>query len=184
MNVLSGHKRRRPILTWRAIGWAGAAAVLLLPLFAMQFTSEVNWTFGDFLFAGILLGLLGGGIELAARVQRDRYFKVGAVLAVLTAFFTTWANAAVGLIGSGENPVNILFFGVIFFALLGSAFSKRKSNLLALTMLVAGILHIGIAAIFGLFGGDVPGGTISSVLGTVWWFAAAGFHASHKRSRT
>ena len=32
-----------------------ALGLLLIPLIAMQFTKEVNWTFSDFLMMGILL---------------------------------------------------------------------------------------------------------------------------------
>ena len=44
---------------------SAAGLLLLLPLVAMQFTNEVNWTFSDFLVAGILLFGTGGLIELA-----------------------------------------------------------------------------------------------------------------------
>lgn len=36
----AGTGRHNP---WRIVGWGTAAALLLLPLVAMQFTSEVNW---------------------------------------------------------------------------------------------------------------------------------------------
>ena len=58
---------RRPL--WRGVRWllwAGLAALLLLPLIAMQFTREVAWDAADFAFAGVLL--IGAGLifELAA----------------------------------------------------------------------------------------------------------------------
>jgi len=43
-------------ITRRLIVWAVVVAlILLIPLVAMQFTSEVNWTLSDFVFAGVLL---------------------------------------------------------------------------------------------------------------------------------
>ena len=45
---------------WRIAAWSVAALVLLIPLIAMQFTDEVNWSGGDFVFAALLL--LGVGI--------------------------------------------------------------------------------------------------------------------------
>ena len=43
----------------RILGWLGVAAILIAPAIAMRFTTEVNWTQSDFVFAGILL--IGGG---------------------------------------------------------------------------------------------------------------------------
>ena len=61
---------------WRIIGWSLAGSVLLIPLVAMQFTKEVQWTVGDFMFAALLIGLVGTAFELAVRehagaVQRE-----------------------------------------------------------------------------------------------------------------
>ena len=41
--------------------------LLLVPLIAMQYTTEVNWTVGDFLVAGVLLLGIGLAIELLLR---------------------------------------------------------------------------------------------------------------------
>ncbi|MBT8281696.1 MAG: hypothetical protein KJO16_08970, partial [Muriicola sp.] len=49
----------------------GAASVLLIPLIAMQFTSEVNWTAGDFLVAGILLLSTAFLLEFSWRKLRE-----------------------------------------------------------------------------------------------------------------
>ena len=55
-------------ITRRLIVWAVVVAlILLIPLVAMQFTSEVNWTLSDFVFAGVLLFGTGLTYELVAR---------------------------------------------------------------------------------------------------------------------
>ena len=45
---------------WRFVGWGIAASLLLLPLFAMQFTPEVNWTASDFIIWVSCLALSAG----------------------------------------------------------------------------------------------------------------------------
>ena len=77
-----------------------AGLLLLLPLIAMQFTSEVNWQPGDFaVMGGMLLGL-SLGIEWALRkVKRTRSRLIlGVSLVVL--FLLAWAELAVGIFGT------------------------------------------------------------------------------------
>ncbi|RYY32003.1 MAG: hypothetical protein EOP59_19865, partial [Sphingomonadales bacterium] len=62
----SGSGWRNP---WRLIGWGGIAALMLTPAVAMQFTDEVNWTVGDFLFAALMFGSVGLAIELTVRAN-------------------------------------------------------------------------------------------------------------------
>ena len=96
----------------RPLGWSLAAGSVLLPLVAMQFTAEVEWTFGDFLFAALVIGAVGIALEVAVRVSGNWLYRAGAAVGLGTAFLLTWANAAVGYIGD-DNPYNIVFFGVV-----------------------------------------------------------------------
>lgn len=79
---------------------AGITALLMVPLIAMQFTTEVNWTWFDFVVAGILLYGTGLLCELVLRKVRDtgrRFLVIGIVLVVL---FLVWAELAVGIFGT------------------------------------------------------------------------------------
>ena len=76
------------------------AILLLIPLIAMQFTSEVDWKPFDFIVMGILL--LGTGLlcELVIRnVKRTRH-RIIICGALLATFFLVWAELAVGIFGS------------------------------------------------------------------------------------
>lgn len=81
----------------RVIMWAGIAALLLLPLLAMQFTKEVTWTPADFASAAVLLGGAGAIYEVAAwRTRNPRRRKIiGA--AIIAAVAVIWAQGAVGI---------------------------------------------------------------------------------------
>ena len=83
---------------WRIALWAALAALLLLPLVAMQLTDQVAWDGQDFLFAGVLLAALGLGIELVLRSRFGTALKMAAGLAVLAVFLLIWAQAAVGIV--------------------------------------------------------------------------------------
>lgn len=82
---------------WRLARWAAIPLLLLVPLTAMQFTDEVQWTAGDFVFAAVLLGGGLGLFELATWKIRAPLARlaVGAVAAAIVAVI--WVDAAVGL---------------------------------------------------------------------------------------
>ncbi len=69
-----GNRRGNP---WRAAVWCAAAFLLLLPLVAMQFTREVNWTLSDFVVIGEAteLNLNRGGREGPVLLLHFRMLK-------------------------------------------------------------------------------------------------------------
>lgn len=82
-------------------GWQrivlGTAAILLLPLVAMQFTHEVQWTALDFAVAALLLLGAGSTLHLLLRkLPGTRQRLLGAGLLGL-AFVYAWAELAVGI---------------------------------------------------------------------------------------
>ena len=165
-----GSSRRSP---WRAAGWTIAALALLAPLVAMQFSNEVNWTVGDFIFTGILIGLVGTASELTVRASSSRSYRTGVAAALGAGFLIVWANGAVGMIGDEDNSYNLLFLGVICLALIGAVVARFRAGGLAVAMLVAGIAHTSVAA--GGLTTDLRGATISAVLGSLWFVSAALF---------
>jgi hypothetical protein len=77
---------------------AGTTVLLLLvPLVAMQFTSEVNWLPEDFVAAALLLGSAGVAMVLALRWFATRRAKVIAVATIAVVLLLVWAELAVGL---------------------------------------------------------------------------------------
>jgi peptidoglycan/LPS O-acetylase OafA/YrhL len=73
--------------------------LLLIPLIAMQFTNEVNWTLFDFITAVILL--LGAGLmcELIIRKVNKIWLRIAFCVALLTMLLLIWAEFAVGVFG-------------------------------------------------------------------------------------
>ncbi|MGR3593056.1 MAG: hypothetical protein ACU0B9_07075 [Limimaricola soesokkakensis] len=81
---------------WRHPMWAGVVALLLLPAIAMQFTEQVAWGPGDFIFAALLLGGAAATYQLVASGHSTRRrVIVGGLL--LAAVAIIWAQAAVGI---------------------------------------------------------------------------------------
>jgi len=163
-----GPRQRSP---WRVAGWTIAGIILLVPIVAMQFTREVNWSVGDFIFAAIMIGSVGLLFELTVRASPNRSFRGGVAAALFASFLIIWANGAVGMIGDEDNPYNLLFLAVICVALLGATIASFRPTGMAAAMLAAGIAHGAIA--IGGMPFDMRGGTISLFLSTIWLFSAA-----------
>ena len=73
------------------------ALVLLVPLTAMQFTTEVLWGPGDFLVAGCLLLITGIGIVLVARHVTRPAHRAALIGVLVVALALVWAELAVGI---------------------------------------------------------------------------------------
>lgn len=105
---------------FRWVMWGGAAFLLLLPLVAMQFTAEVNWDETDFIVMGAMFGIACGTVELAMRASGNAAYRLGAIVAVGAGFLLVWINLAVGIIGSEDNVLNLVYAGVLMIAVIGS----------------------------------------------------------------
>ena len=164
---------------WRIAGWGALAALLALPAVAMQFTPNVNWSGGDFVVAAILLGLLGGGLELAFRIGRGGLRSAGIALFTLLAFLTLWANLAVGIIGAEGEPVNagftlLIALGIV--AALASRFRPAPMRFVCAALAIAQPA-LGIVAMITMPGHGVEWG-ILAILAALWSLAAYFFHQS------
>ncbi|WP_199662527.1 hypothetical protein [Sphingomonas edaphi] len=159
---------------WRIAGWGIALGLVLLPLAAMQFTREVNWTSADFVFAAALIGGVGALYEFTVRRSASWAYRGGVAAALAASFLTIWVNGAVGMIGSEDNPYNLVFLGVIVLALSGSVVTRFRASGMALALAVAAVAQ----AIGGLAGmnSDLRGGLFSTGFALIWLLSAALFH--------
>jgi predicted anti-sigma-YlaC factor YlaD len=100
--------------------------LLLIPLVAMRFTDEVNWTALDFIVMGILLFGTGLTYVLISRLSDSIAYRAAVGVAVLAGFVLIWGNLAVGLIGSENNPANLLYFVVLAIGFIGAAIARFR----------------------------------------------------------
>ena len=149
-NMEHGRARRRN--RWSLAIWGMAALLLLVPAVAMQFTSEVNWTASDFIVMGVMLSAACGAYELLARMTSNTSYRAAVGIAIATAFLTVWVNVAVGMLGSEDNPANLLFGGVLAVGLIGAVISRFRSQGMACAMEAAAITQAAMT-LYALFGG-------------------------------
>ncbi|MCP3734868.1 hypothetical protein M9979_08290 [Sphingomonas sp. RP10(2022)] len=102
----------RPMSRLKIAMWLAAAALLLAPAVAMRFTTEVVWTASDFAFAAILLFGSLTAFELVSRRTPAMAWRLAIGATLLGAVLLVWVNAAVGIDGSEDNPVNLVFYAI------------------------------------------------------------------------
>jgi uncharacterized membrane protein len=152
--------------------WALAAGLFLLPLVAMQFTAEVDWTAFDFVFWGVLLLIAGGIDELGTRVSSNRWYRAGFGVAVLTGFLVVWVNAAVGMIGD-DNPYNLLFLGAMGVGAVVALVSWFKAPGMAYALYATATAH-GLVSLVALVAGWDMRGAVLSLFFVLPWLLSAG----------
>ena len=142
-------------IPWRIIGWGTAAFLLILP-----YVTGAPWTGSDYVFAAVVVGIVGGLIELAARTSRNFYYRAGALVAVAASFLLVWINGAVGIIGGEDNDSNLMFLVVIAIALAGSIAARFRAEGMVRAMIVTAVAE-GLVAVpviaFGLGANEPPG---------------------------
>jgi hypothetical protein len=111
------------------------AIILLIPAAAMLFKVD-GWAWGplDFVAMWALMAGAGFAYKLATRKTVSVAYRSAAGLAVGTAFILTWINGAVGIIGSEDNPANLMYLGVLIVGLIGVAIARFQADRMALAL--------------------------------------------------
>jgi len=144
---------------------------LLIPLTAMQFTEEVVWTLSDFVIMGTLIFGTGLTYKLITRKSGEIAYRIAVGFALATGLLLVWVNLAVGVIGSEDNPVNLLYFGVIAVGIIGGFISRFHQEGMTLTMFAMALAQALVAAI-ALVGGyyQTPPSTVFHIISVNGFF--------------
>lgn len=151
------------------------AGILMIPIVAMQFTAEVDWSIADFVIMGIILFATGMTYQLVTRTSGDLAYRLAVGSALVVGFLTIWVNLAVGIIGSEDNAINLLYFGgllVGFVAALIARFNAGKMVYVAGFMAFTFALIAGIALIADAYDTTQPDGSVFHILGVNGFFMA------------
>jgi len=179
---------------WRIIGWGTAVALLIAPFVAMQLHAEgVDWSGGDFAFAGAIFGVAGGLLELAVWKMRSGLYRAGVAVALLGYLLVVWTNLAVGIVGSEHNPANQLFFAALLIGAAGACIARFRAKGVAYAMLAAAaslLVAFAIASTGSIdeplakHGVELAGTSIFAalLLGSAWLFRRAALSQSSSSS--
>lgn len=173
-NVKNGRDR------WKIAVWAAAIALWLTPLIAMQFTSEVVWDAFDFPVFGAMLLTVCGLLEVATRMSHNLFYRLGFGLALVAGFVLVWMNLAVGIIGSEDNPANLMYAAVLAIGAAGVVLARLRPNGMAIALIVMAVaqgLVSATAVLSGYFTVPLDAGFIA-----VWLLSAWLFHTAARQS--
>ncbi len=104
--------------------FAIVAFILMLPLLVMQITNEVVWDLTDFAVAGALLVSIGLTYELVARKMESIAYRAAVGIMLAAALLIVWINLAVGIIGTEDNPANLMYIGVLAVGIIGTIIAR------------------------------------------------------------
>lgn len=114
---------------------------LIIPLTGMLLSAGVNWGLFDFIFAWVII--FGSGFTykfITSKINNTKY-KAALGIAVFTSLFIVWSNLAVGIIGSEDNPVNLIYFVMLFAVIIGGVVVKFQPKGLSILMFAAAAAH-------------------------------------------
>ncbi|MDP2647769.1 MAG: hypothetical protein Q8P35_00790 [Candidatus Yanofskybacteria bacterium] len=138
---MSGQNSKKRLIVWAIV----VALILLIPL-AMQFTNEVQW--GEAVAYGVILLVAGGFYELWQWLKtRTRAYRIAFGVGLAGALLLGWVNGAVGIIGSEDNPANLLYGAVFAVGLIGSLISRFKPLGMARTLFAAAFVQMSVPVI-------------------------------------
>lgn len=180
MNDNAGHR-------WSPIPWGIAGAVLSLPALLMLLSEEMNWGPADFAILGGLLFGACGAYEFARRRTASPAYRAATAVAAVGALFLIWVNLAVGIIGSEDNPANLLFANVLAAGAAGAfacgghpAGMARAMTAVAVVQVIVGLLAAASGMASDSAGGSGPVLGLTVMFASAWLLSAWLYHRASK----
>ena len=180
----------RPWNAWRIARWMVAAMLLLIPAVMMHVPgSGFNWSVGDFVFAGTMIGGTALLYEWAASLSGGWAYRAGIAVALGAAFLLIWINLAVGIVGNEDDPHNAAYFAEVLVAAATAFTAALRPGGMARAMLATAGFQLLVTALAaaGGWGASEPPGAIgpfglNMAFALLWLISGALFwRASHDR---
>ena len=139
-------------LAWSS-GWA-AAALILLPLAAGLLTGDVVWDAADFpyVFVAILLVVAVGSSEVATRIPGAHAYRAGVGAWLAATFILLWMNLAVGIVGTEDNTVNLMYIAVPAVGLAGAIAARFEPEGMVRASVATALAQITVAVLAQIAG--------------------------------
>jgi len=103
-----------------------ALGLLMVPLVASRLVPGWNWPAGTFVFVYVLFFGTGMAYALIARRMGAWAYKAGVGLALVAGFVLGWATMV--HMSETENPVNLVYFGVLAVGAVGAGLARLEAR--------------------------------------------------------
>ncbi len=149
-------------ITKRFIVWAIVVLLILLIPLAMQFTNEVQWN--EAIAYGVILLAVGGIYELWQWLKTcDRTYRIAFGVGLAGVLLLGWVSGAVGIIGSENQPVNLMYWAVPIIGLIGSLISRFKPRGMALTLFMVALVQFMVPVVALIISPEVSWGNVGVI---------------------
>jgi hypothetical protein len=113
-------------------------------------------------------------------------YRAAVAVALAAAFGLVWINLAVGIIGTEDNPANLLYAGVLAVGIVGAVLARGRPEGMARALFATALAQAGAGAAAAIAGWGHPaspplelallnGGFAALWLASAWLFRKAGF---------
>lgn len=138
------HMREQSFSKRMAVWGIVVACVLVIPLVAMQFTSEVVWGLADFVVAGILLFGAGLVYELVSSRGNSLAYRMAVGIAVAAALLLIWMDLA--LATEGDNSGGLIYVGVVVLG-IGAVIARLRPRGMARALFATAVAQVVVAVV-------------------------------------
>jgi len=146
----------------RLIVWAIVVALILMIPLAMQSTNEVQWN--EAVAYGVILLVVGGFYELWRWLKtRSNMYRFAFGVGLAGVILLGWVSGAVGIIGSENQPVNLMYWAVPAALLIGSLIARFKPSGMARTLFVTALVQILVPVIALIISPEVSWGNVGVI---------------------
>ena len=116
------------------------SCILMIPTAAMLFKVEGwAWSASDFVGCWVVIAAAIAAYKYVASRAPNSAYRVAVGMAVTTGVVLLWMNGAVGLIGSENNPANLMYAGVLAIGLIGAALARLRPSGMVWALLATAI---------------------------------------------
>jgi hypothetical protein len=151
--------------------WHVVAIVVLVPLLLTSLALW-HWKPGVFVLASVLA--LGGArvvYELfVMKKMGNRAYQLAFALAIAAVLLLVWMNAAVGGI-LGDNPANMMYFGVLLVGLAGAIIVRLEPKGMSYTLFATAFAMLLVPVVAWLIGTPAFANGLAAVFGLHACFA-------------
>jgi len=152
----------RRLLGLRTVVWTVIAVLILFIPLAMQFTDEVQWN--ETIAYSVILLAVGGFYELWLWLQtRTKTYRIAFGVGLFGVFFLGWVSGAVGIIGSENNPANLMYWAVPIILLTGSLISLFKPRGMTRTLFATALVQFLVPVIALIISPEVSWGNVGVI---------------------